>query len=176
VGLIFLTGMPGSGKTTVGALLAREMHYRFVDLDEDIERRAGKTIPRIFAEEGESSFREYESETLSQACRLTDAVVALGAGALERDENFKQVMAHGIVIYLRADLDTLIKRYRSLSSRPLLADVGNDDERRARLTALLERREAKYLAAQINVEEIPGQSAAELTSKILQALSSHAAR
>ena len=168
--------MPGSGKTTVGALLAREMHYRFANLDEDIERRAGKTVPRIFAEQGEPSFREYESATLAEACRLTDAVVALGAGALEREDNLKQVMAHGIVIYLRADLDTLVKRNRSLSSRPLLADVGNDVERRARLAALLERREAKYLAAPIIVDEIPSQSAEELTNKVLQALSSHAAR
>src|SRR5512143_3726369 len=108
--------MPGVGKTTVGALLAGELKWRFVDLDEDIERRAGKTIPEIFAAEGETAFRDLESLALGEACDLAETVVALGAGALESDGNFDLVVSSGMLVYLRTDLDTLVERNQSILS------------------------------------------------------------
>jgi shikimate kinase len=175
VGLIFLTGMPGTGKTTVGAMLARELHWRFIDLDADIERRVGKTIPQIFAEEGETAFREYESSALDEACRLTEAVVALGAGALERDQNLDLVASSGMLVYLRTDMNTLVERCASAFSRPLLVGAETKEDLMTRLQSLLERREQRFLAAPIIVDGTPGQSAQETAEKVLWALSSHAA-
>lgn len=174
--LIFLTGMPGAGKTTIASLLARELQCRFVDLDEEIQQRMGKLIPQIFTEEGEAPFRDCESSALADACQMTDVVVALGAGVLERDHNFERVIASGMLVYLRVGLDTLVERNHSVTSRPLLVNTETNEDLRVRLTELLARREQRYLAAPIILDEVRNQSARETAERVLWALSSHAAR
>lgn len=167
MGLIFLTGMPGAGKTTVGNIVAHELQYSFVDLDEDIERRAGKSIPQIFSDDGESAFRDCESAALADACQIAEGVIALGAGALEREDNFKRVISCGTLVYLRAPMKKLVERNRSVSSRPLLAKTDSDEELRFRLRDLLRRRQERYLAARVIVDESLTESPAKTAEKIL---------
>ena len=137
---IILTGFMGSGKTTAGTLLAERLGWRFLDLDQEIEARDGRTVPQIFAEHGEAHFRHLESLTLASLLGLRRAVIALGGGAPEELGNrlLLEQTPHTAVIYLAADFDTLTARCAaqaadpSASARPNLADL-NLAERRFRL-------------------------------------------
>jgi len=99
---LYLVGMMGAGKTTVGRLLARQLKLRFLDCDEEIERRCGVNVPLIFEIEGEAGFRARESQVLAELTRLEDVVLATGGGAVLAEENRKALAAGGTVIYLRA--------------------------------------------------------------------------
>ncbi len=141
---IFLYGPPGTGKSTIGKILARQLKLPFVDLDHVIESNAGKSIVRIMGEQGEDTFRDLESETLKdavgQASSATDKVIALGGGALLREENRKIAERAGSVILLSAGLETLLSRLHTSShKRPLLAG-----DLREKLTSLLARRKEHY--------------------------------
>jgi shikimate kinase len=152
MGLIFITGMSGSGKTTVGEQLAAALNVPFVDLDEKISRATGRRIPQIFAEEGESAFREREALALRRVVRASEGVIALGAGALERDSNFELVHAYGKLVYLRAPIELLAERLCDSKARPLLAGVHTRDELEHRLLDMLARREPRYATAQTTIE------------------------
>ncbi len=140
---LFLYGPPGSGKSTLGRLVARALERPFVDLDERIVQDAGMAIPDIFAREGESGFRERERRALRhvlQEAAGTGAVVALGGGALLDPENRALVEAHGVVVCLEASRETLQARLAQVpQSRPLVPAADPQA-----LAALLERRAAHY--------------------------------
>jgi shikimate kinase len=143
MGLIVLTGFMGSGKSEVGRRLARRLGRAFVDTDELIEARAGKSVASIFAEDGEAAFRRFEREAVVEATRRGDAVVALGGGAVLDPDNVAALRAAGIVICLTARPDTILTRVGRGLERPLLA--GGDP--RATITRLLVERKAAYDAA-----------------------------
>src|SRR5215216_5581824 len=122
MGNIFLYGPMGAGKSTVGKLLAHQLKLPFVDSDQVLEFNAGKTIPQIIAEQGETACRDMETVALQQIAVEKDSVVALGGGALLRDENRALVEHNGRVIFLAADIEMLMERLSSDSNkRPLLA-------------------------------------------------------
>jgi shikimate kinase len=148
VELIFLCGLSGSGKSTVGKQLAERLQFSFVDLDYQIEIEANQSIGKIFETKGESVFRRLESDALLQLCETSTAVIALGAGALENPENLRQVLVKGILVYLRAPVSVLAARLAESTERPLLSG-GNRDEI---LTEMLSQREAAYLKAHIIVD------------------------
>lgn len=148
MGVIFLCGMTGAGKTTVGRRLAEKLRCAFHDVDEEIERRTGKSIPEIFANDGEAAFRSMETHCLEALDLSGDAVVALGAGALESPENLTAVRELGTLVYLRLSLSMLFRRAESLrASRPLLQVHQNADDLQRALLNMLARREAGYLTA-----------------------------
>lgn len=137
---IFLVGLMGSGKTTVGRLLAKRLGMRFVDSDHEIEARTGATISWIFEIEGEDSFRRREVETIDDLTSQDGVVLATGGGAVVHPENRKNLKARGTVIYLRATVNNILQRTMHDKSRPLL----QTENRRQKIEELARQREKFY--------------------------------
>lgn len=157
----------GSGKSTVGPLLARRLGRDFVDNDAVVEARAGRRIAEIFARDGEPAFRELEVRAIEEVA-AGRSVVALGGGAIAQPGAPERLARLGTVVYLQASPRELARRVGPAEARPLLA--GLDEEQRAeRLAGLLRQREAAYRSARI-VVETEGASAAEVVDRIAAAL------
>ena len=136
---IALVGFMGSGKTTVGGLLAKELGFKFVDLDGLIEKTAGKTIAVIFKESGEDYFRNLESMVLEKTASLPDAVVACGGGIVEKRSNRKTLKDNFFVVHLNAPSELCYRRIKGDTLRPK-AGLSKDE-----LEKLYERRKPLYL-------------------------------
>ncbi|MDQ7968593.1 MAG: bifunctional shikimate kinase/3-dehydroquinate synthase AroKB [Oxalicibacterium faecigallinarum] len=119
-GNIFLVGLMGAGKTTVGKALAKKLNKRFVDSDHEIEARTGATIPLIFEIEGEASFRRREAEVIRDLTAQDNIVLATGGGAILNPESRAYLHTRGTVIYLRASVHSLLQRTSHDKNRPLL--------------------------------------------------------
>ena len=115
---IYLIGMMGTGKSTIGELLTEKLDYPFVDLDEKIENSAGKSITEIFENDGEENFRNLESEQLRS---YSNSVIACGGGIIIREENRTFMKENGKAVLLIASIPELSKRLMESDSRPLLA-------------------------------------------------------
>ncbi|MBI4123889.1 MAG: shikimate kinase AroK [Betaproteobacteria bacterium] len=120
-GNIYLVGMMGAGKTTVGRLLARRLKLRFIDSDQELERRCGVKIPLIFDIEGEAGFRAREAQVLAELTALDGVVLGTGGGVVLSEDNRRRLAARGTVVYLRATPEDLYERVRHDRNRPLLA-------------------------------------------------------
>lgn len=132
---LVLIGMPGSGKSCVGRALAGSMDRPFIDCDREIERRAGRSIPQIFADSGEAAFRALEAQVIAEVGREKGAVIATGGGAILREDNVRNLRQNGVVLLLKRDLDAL-----PMDGRPL-------SKSKEALQAMWEARGPKYLAA-----------------------------
>ena len=119
-GNLFLVGMPGCGKSTLGRLLARRLDKRFYDADVELERRLGVSIPVIFELEGEHGFRDREEAVLTDLVTQTNIVLSTGGGVVLRPANRERLKEGGTVLYLHATPDTLWERTRHSKHRPLL--------------------------------------------------------
>lgn len=117
---IYLVGLMGAGKTTVGRQLAKRMGRRFVDSDHELESRTGVRIPVVFDIEGESGFRKREAQVLADLCAEENLVMATGGGVVLAAENRRRLKASGIVVYLAAPPCVLFERTRQDRNRPLL--------------------------------------------------------
>jgi shikimate kinase len=137
---ILLVGMMGSGKTTVGKLLAKRLGKTFVDSDHEIQRRTGVSISTIFEIEGEEGFRRRESAVLEELARLDNLVLATGGGIVLAEANRRLLKENGTVVYLRATHDELWARTRHDRQRPLL----QTENPRARLGELIAARDPLY--------------------------------
>ena len=117
---IVLTGFMGSGKTTIGSLLAERLGWRFLDLDREIEARDGRTVPQIFSEQGEAHFRRLESATLASLLGQRHVVIALGGGAPEELGNrlLLEQTPNTAIVYLSASFDTLVARCTAQAADP----------------------------------------------------------
>ena len=145
---VVLIGYRGSGKTTIGKRLADQLWQPFVDTDELIVRKAGKSIREIFDQQGEAAFRDLESQVVRDALLLQEQVISLGGGALLREENRAALKASGHrVIYLKCDPEQLFQRItadpETDASRPNLTAAGGLEEVRSLMAA----REPTYRAA-----------------------------
>jgi shikimate kinase len=139
-GNLFLVGLPGAGKSTLGRQLARRLHKRFIDADAELERRLGVTIPTIFEIEGEAGFRDREEATLAELTSLTGIVLSTGGGAVLRAANRAHLKENGTVLYLHGDPAMLWERVRHSRNRPLLQTA----DPMARLAGLYAERDALY--------------------------------
>ena len=139
---IYLVGLMGAGKTTVGRSLARLLQLPFYDSDKAIEERTGVDIPTIFEFEGEEGFRNREQKMIAQLTDLKGIVLATGGGAILREENRNLLNENGFVVYLHCSVDKLLERTRRDSNRPLLDTA----DPKARLEELFEIREPFYRA------------------------------
>lgn len=166
VGNIFLVGMMGAGKTTLGKALAQRLRMEFIDTDRILVERTGVPVATIFEIEGEAGFRRRESTAIAELCRRDGCVVATGGGAILAAENRAAMRAHGTVIYLRARLESLWERTRHDSSRPLLATP----DPRATLAEILEKRDPLYREAAHLVVDTGTQSASTLVTRVVAAL------
>ena len=139
-GNLFLVGLPGAGKSTLGRQLARRLGKTFIDADAELERKLGVTIATIFEIEGEASFRDREEAALIELAAMTNIVLATGGGVVIRVANRDRLRANGTVVYLHAPPETLRERTRRSRHRPLLntADPG------ARLIELYTARDPLY--------------------------------
>jgi shikimate kinase len=117
---IYLVGLMGAGKTTIGKALAKRLGYVFVDSDHEIEARTGVKLPTIFEIEGEDGFRRREAQVIADMTTLAHHVVATGGGAVLKSENRENLRGSGIVVYLDVPLFTLFERTRHDKNRPLL--------------------------------------------------------
>ena len=146
---IFLIGFMGSGKSTIGALLAERLELPFLDSDKEIEKKAGKSINGIFSEEGEAAFRELEMDFLTELKSVSPSVVAVGGGLPMLDGALERMHELGLVIYLNTSLLTLIKRLKEeKQDRPLLRDL-SDAEFHPFVEALLSERVHFYKQAKL---------------------------
>ncbi len=163
---IFLVGMMGAGKSTIGRALAERLGRVFIDCDRVMVERTGVPIATIFEFEGEAGFRKREAAVLAELARGRGAVVATGGGAVLLEENRRLLRGHGTVIYLRAKLEHLWERTRRDSSRPLLSTP----DPKATLAALLAERDPLYReVAHLTIETGP-QSASSLVARVVAAL------
>jgi shikimate kinase len=137
---IFLIGLMGSGKTTVGRALARRLQLKFVDSDQEIEARTGVSVRTIFELEGESGFREREALMINELTQRDGIVLATGGGAVIRQDNRAWLKSRGIVVYLRARPEDLFKRTRHDRDRPLL----QTPDPLGKIKSLLNERQALY--------------------------------
>jgi shikimate kinase len=165
-GNIFLVGMMGAGKTTLGRALAQRLRMEFVDTDRLMVDRTGVPVTTIFEIEGEEGFRRREADILAEAAAGESKVIATGGGAILAAENREVMRRHGIVIYLRARVDSLWERVRHDTTRPLLATP----DPRATLAALLEKRDPLYREAAHLIVDTGSQSAATLLNRVVAAL------
>ncbi|MGC3994386.1 MAG: shikimate kinase [Propionicimonas sp.] len=162
--MIVLVGFMGAGKTTVGRLLAGELGVPFVDADEAIEAAQGRSVPEIFAAEGEEGFRRIEAETIAGLLAADDIVLALGGGALGSERVRDAVTAHRVVL-LDVPLAEALARVGGDTNRPMLR---NPD-----LPALYEGRQQAYRDAAHHVVGADGLAPREVVDAVLAALGRH---
>ena len=117
---IVLIGMRGSGKTAVGKLLAKRLGKQFIEMDELIVRRLGQTVPEIVQRYGWQKFRDVEAEITREVAGVENVVNATGGGVVTREENIRELKKKGKLVWLKADLDTLLRRIGNDQSRPSL--------------------------------------------------------
>ncbi len=165
-GSIFLVGMMGAGKTSVGRVLAKRLDKVFHDSDQVIEERTGVKIPVIFEIEGEAGFRNRESAVIDELTALSDIVLATGGGAILSDNNRARLKSRGTVVYLRATVRDLLNRTRHDRNRPLLQTA----DPRARLAELYEIRDPLYRDTAHVIIETGSQSLTSLVSRLHQML------
>jgi shikimate kinase len=161
---VFLIGMMGAGKSTVGRLLAQQLNYLFVDADRELEARSGVPIPTIFEIEGEAGFRRREIGLLDELTQRESIVLATGGGAILDADMTLLMRQRGLVIYLRASADEIFRRTRQDRSRPLLQTA----DPRARIDQLLSEREPLYEKAAHLVFQSAASNPRRLVSRLLE--------
>ncbi len=159
---IALIGFMGTGKSSVGRLLAEQLHYSFLDTDEMIEARAGKTVSAIFSEDGEPAFRKREQEIVAELATRNRTVVSTGGGLGANEQNLANLKEHALVVCLWASPDKIWERVRSQTHRPLLREA----DPLAKIRELLAARERFYKQADVllNTEL---RSVKEVTQQVL---------
>jgi len=163
---IFLVGLMGAGKTSVGKVLARRFNKIFYDSDQEIERSTGVKIPLIFEIEGESGFRDRESRLLEELVRRRNIVLATGGGAVLSAQNRRLLADHGTVVYLRAAVSDLWQRTRHDKNRPLLQTA----DPQGRLQELFEQRDPLYREIADIIIDTGNQGLGSLAHRIEQKL------
>jgi shikimate kinase len=147
--IVYLVGMPGSGKSTVGPELAARLGVPFVELDAEIQRAAGRTVTEIFEQEGEARFRELEAAALSESATRDPSVVSCGGGVVLEPANRVTLRATGEVVFLSVPLEVLADRVRPAAERPLIRASGD-------LERLFREREPLYREFAAHVVDASG--------------------
>jgi shikimate kinase len=168
---VFLIGMMGVGKTTIGQLLAQRLNYDFLDTDHFIEQATGQSVSTIFAESGEEIFRQLETATLSQISSRLRKVVATGGGIVVSPDNWSY-LKHGVIVWLDLPVEQIEKRLSEDTTRPLLQrqDLGT------RLAQLLSDRRSRYAQADIHILIQPDETPEQIVDRVLSAIAQECER
>lgn len=159
--LIYLTGFMGSGKSTVGAVLARELGWPFIDLDATIEAGQGSTIREIFENAGEPFFREVERAALEEISKVEPAVIALGGGTFVQQPNLDLIReSGGATVWLDCPVEELRRRCEGMTNRPLFRDAASFEQ-------LLQQRLPYYRTAEYHIST-EGRQPSEVAEQILR--------
>ena len=170
-GPIFLTGFMGTGKSKIGHLLARRLQRNFVDTDQLIEARAGRTISQIFASQGEEAFRRVEHECVVEAAARKGVVVALGGGAITQERIREVIRKAGVLVCLEASVETIFARVSRREDRPLLAGL-SQDEKRQKIRRLLAEGKPFYDRADIKIQTSNEQEPKIVVAQLIELLES----
>jgi shikimate kinase len=162
---LYLVGMMGCGKTTVGRILAQQLQYQFFDTDALIEQVAGCSVRTLFAESGEAAFRQLESQVLSQLSAYTHLAIATGGGIVIKRENWSYLQ-HGIVVWLDVPIEQLYARLSQDTTRPLLQAA----DPLAKLTHLWQERHELYAQADVRVVVDPQSDSQQVATQTLAAI------
>jgi shikimate kinase len=167
---LFLIGYRGSGKTTVAAALAERLARPWIDADAELEKRAGKSIQQIFDDDGQAAFRELESAVVAELAQLDQHIVALGGGAVLRDENRQALAGRGRIVWLQASPEALLARIEgdptTAARRPNLTRHGG----LAEIRTLLGERIPVYSACADLAIDVEGKSPSEIVNQIVEKL------
>jgi shikimate kinase len=166
--LIVLVGMMASGKTSVGRLFAQRLGIPFIDTDHEIEAAAQMSVPEYFAKHGEADFRNGERRVIARLLRDGPRVLATGGGAFMSEETRAAIRLRGVSVWLKADAETILRRARKRSNRPLLQN--SDPE--GTVKRLMEVRYPIYAEADVMVETKDGTHEETLAS-VMKALEKH---
>jgi len=172
---ILLVGMMGAGKTTVGRALGQRFGWPYLDSDEEIRRRTGRTVPQLFAEQGEAAFRAEEAAVLAEACASTHPVIVSVAGGAVLDPRNRQLLAaSGLVVWLRASLATLSQRVGDGRTRPLLGD--DPAAALGRLYPVRARLYEELAAVVVDVDDMPTERVVDQVARAASANQAGSAR
>ena len=163
---IFIVGPMGSGKTTVGKIVAGELFLDFHDTDEKIENSTGVTIDWIFDIEGEAGFRKRETATLKEMVAMNSIVLATGGGIVIEEENRELLASRGTVFYLHTPLNTQVERTSKDKDRPLLKVKGQDHEQV--LADLQKSRQSLYEEVSDHIIDTENKSGSEVANQIVK--------
>lgn len=159
---LVLVGFMGTGKTTLGKRIARELDLKFVDTDQEVERICNLTVSDIFKKYGETRFRSEEAAAIKRIAKQDGLVVATGGGAVLDDSNLQALRANGMLVCLYADIEVIYERTSRRNTRPLLTG----EDMRARIRDLLTQREAAYGQADYSIDTSV-KSIPELTEEVM---------
>lgn len=161
---IFLIGFMGSGKSTVASCFGKKYEMDIVEMDEAIAEKEGRSIPQIFAEEGEEYFRNLETEVLKELKKCTNHIISCGGGVVLRRENISVMKESGTIVLLTASPEEILNRVKNDEGRPLLKGRKNVKA----IEELLEERRAKYEMAADFVVKTDGKLADEICEEIMK--------
>ncbi|MBW4623324.1 MAG: shikimate kinase [Cyanosarcina radialis HA8281-LM2] len=156
---LYLVGMMGSGKTTVGQLLSQHLSYQFFDTDVLIEQVAKQSIKDIFANSGEDYFRQLESQVLAEISAYTHLTIATGGGIIERRENWSY-LHHGLIVWLDVPLEILLSRLATDTTRPLKSE----------LESRLEKRQPLYAQADLRITTAEGDTPEAIAARVIESI------
>lgn len=162
---LYLVGMMGAGKSTVGRILAKQLSYRFCDTDAIAEQVAGKPITAIFAESGEAAFRALETQVLAEVAAYRRMAIATGGGIVMEPMNWSY-LRHGLVVWLDVPTEILYARLKGNTTRPLLQHPNPQQ----RLEELLEQRRSHYSLADLQICVCPDESPQQVAERVLQGI------
>ena len=165
---LYLIGMMGSGKSTIGELLAARLEYRFIDTDPSIEKIVGQSIAEIFQVAGEAEFRQIETQVLADISAYTRLVVSTGGGIAMKLENWNHLQ-QGLVVWLDVSVDILVERLKEDTSRPLILDTPLH-ELHSKLEQILVERRDRYAAADLRIAITSHLSSGEIVDRIFEAI------
>ncbi|MGL5329226.1 MAG: shikimate kinase [Peptostreptococcaceae bacterium] len=162
---IILIGLMGAGKTTIGKALSSQLDYKFIDMDDEIEKEEGMSIVEIFDKHGESKFRKLESELLKKIIEEENVIISTGGGIVKENFNFELLKEEKNVFFLDGNVETLLRNLsNSIDKRPLLKNSGN---LRSKIEDLLKERYDRYKECADVKINIDNKNIDEVVSQIL---------